>query len=183
MDDGAAITMSAASPLSAAAHPFFPGETSMGRSMQLRWLDSGDEEMVDYSFTPSPQPASYRDAVLRSPSSSEPLRPRQRLGRPGCGRLLWVLLSPPTPPLIATGDAPPGVCATGEPLSFGLRFFRPAQPCLSLRRIATIHWLMLTASRRSSPALPGDACVATVAAAVATATGRVASHLSWPTDA
>jgi len=98
VDDGAAITMSAASPLSAAAHPFFPGETSMGRSMQLRWLDSGDEEMVDYSFTPSPQPASYRDAVLRSPSSSEPLRPRQRLGRPGCGRLLWVLLSPPTPP-------------------------------------------------------------------------------------
>jgi len=47
VDDGAAITMSAASPLSAAAHPFFPGETSMGRSMQLRWLDSGDEEMVD----------------------------------------------------------------------------------------------------------------------------------------
>jgi len=132
--------------------------------------------MRRWSTTASPLPHSLRATGTRSCAPPARPRPRQRLGRPGCGRLLWVLLSPPTPPLIATGDAPPGVCATGEPLSFGLPFLRPAQPCLSLRRIAAVHWLMLTASRRSSPALPGDACVATVAAAVATATGPVASR-------
>ena len=29
-------------------------QTSMGPSKELRWLDGGDKEMVDYSFTPSP---------------------------------------------------------------------------------------------------------------------------------
>jgi len=81
--------------------------------------------MRRWSTTASPLPHSLRATGTRSCAPPARLRPRQRLGRPGCGRLLWVLLSPPTPPLIATGDAPPGVCATGEPLSFGLRFLRP----------------------------------------------------------
>ena len=40
----------------------------MGPSKELRWLDGGDKEMVDYSFTPSLQPASYKDAIMRFPS-------------------------------------------------------------------------------------------------------------------
>jgi len=139
--------------------------------------------MRRWSTTASPLPHSLRATGTRSCAPPARLRPRQRLGRPGCGRLLWVLLSPPTPP----------PHRHRRRLSRRVRHRRapllraavlPARPALPELAPNCYHPLVdADGFRRSSPALPGDACVATVAAAVATATGRVASHLSWPTDA
>ncbi|CAN6268671.1 unnamed protein product [Urochloa humidicola] len=59
------------SSLSPAARPFYPGDSTAGRSKELRWLDGSDNELehVDYSFTlspsASPRPSSYRDVLCR----------------------------------------------------------------------------------------------------------------------
>ncbi|CAL4910224.1 unnamed protein product [Urochloa decumbens] len=64
-------------PLSSAAVPFYPGELSMGRPKEARWLDGSDDEQekVDYDFTPSPSHSprpSYRDALCGNHAGAPP---------------------------------------------------------------------------------------------------------------
>ncbi|CAL5067956.1 unnamed protein product [Urochloa decumbens] len=63
-------------PLSPAARPFYPGESSTGRPKMVRWSDEEEAELDLVDFEPSPSP---RPSYLEVARGSSPATPEARL--------------------------------------------------------------------------------------------------------